>query len=437
MGKKSLFLLLTLTLILPLVSSAELVVNSEFNQGETLMAKVSGNFLDPVLPENVIFYRDTNIEIPLEFDVGEIGEEFYIYAQLLDKAEGNYSISIEGVRYMQGSQVSEEDIVKQFSITNETAIFKITPAFIITEEGFQIEIQNLQNSKQDISVSTHTSSGSTGGFFASLFGEVITDTSGTSFSVKSGEIKKINFNIEEITETSFKTITFSSQNLTYEVPIFISIPETIETPKQPSFKIEQKNITLEVPTNVETKRDIIITNDGETLLNNISIEVSESLAPYINLSTYLIDDLDVEDILAVDLIAFSEEEAEVSGNIKFHLVDGITSKIIFAEVSIDFIKDFVPQDNSTQGTTTSLKSCEELNGAICSNNQTCSSSNSIDASDGTCCLDTCEEKEEGSRSALLGWIIILGLIAFIAWFFYSKYRGTENEVDLFKFFKKK
>jgi len=139
----TLFLILSL---LPIISAVEFDMKTEFSMGETLIAKVSGNFLEPVLKEDIFFYRG-HVKIPMQFDVAKIHDNFYIYAQLLDKYPANYSIVIKNAMYMEAGKINEQDIVKNFSIINSTADFSINPGFIITQQDFFIKVQNLQDSK--------------------------------------------------------------------------------------------------------------------------------------------------------------------------------------------------------------------------------------------------------------------------------------------------
>ena len=113
-----------LILILPIISAVEIDMKSEFSQGETLMAKISGNFLEPIQEENIFFYRG-HVRIPLEYDMAKIDDKYYVYAQLGDKGPNNYSLRIENTRYMQGVNMVEEDIIKNFVITDDLTDFKL------------------------------------------------------------------------------------------------------------------------------------------------------------------------------------------------------------------------------------------------------------------------------------------------------------------------
>ena len=62
-------------LTLQIVSAVEFDVNTNFDQGETLIAKVSGNFVDNINKENVFFYRRHMPTSVAEYDVLKIQEE--------------------------------------------------------------------------------------------------------------------------------------------------------------------------------------------------------------------------------------------------------------------------------------------------------------------------------------------------------------------------
>ena len=94
---KKLIIILILLLIFPLISSVEFETKTEFDQGETLVAVVSGNFLDQVTRDKIFFYRE-HVRIPVVYEVGKINDDFYIYAMLTGKEQGNYSVKIKDVR---------------------------------------------------------------------------------------------------------------------------------------------------------------------------------------------------------------------------------------------------------------------------------------------------------------------------------------------------
>jgi len=250
-------IILTILFLLPIISSVEFDMKQVFDQGETLLARVSGNFLEPLQRENIFFYRG-HVRIPMEYDVTKINDEFYIYA-ILDKPENDYSIAIEDVQYMKGAEVTDEDIKKDFLVTNNTAVFKVSPGFIATDKDFSVEVQNLLDKKINITVKDNYNI--------------------NSISLKSGEIEKLNFQLQDITEPEFSFLELSSENLIYQIPVYAFSTEKPDEKKQKEFKFEPSELIISMPTDSETKRIVYLYNTGEASLENFSIFISESLAP--------------------------------------------------------------------------------------------------------------------------------------------------------------
>ena len=251
--KRTILLFISLLLILPLMSAVEVDMKTEFSQGETLMAEISGNFLEYLEKENIFFYRE-HVRIPLDYDMAKIDDKYYIYAQLGDKAPNNYSLRIENIRYIQGVNIVEEDIIKNFVITDDLADFKVNPGFIITDEPFVIEIQNLRAFKIEIDINENKILAE-GGFFESLFN---LGTFEPDIELFSGEIKNLEFDLGN--ETSFNFIELSTENITYEIPVYVFVIKTTETEEDEETTTEEQNESGEETT---TEEDEETTPDSE------------------------------------------------------------------------------------------------------------------------------------------------------------------------------
>ena len=241
-------ILILLLLILPLMTAVQVDMKTEFAQGETLMVKISGNFLDQLQKENIFFYRQ-HVKIPLEYDIIKINDEYYLYALLGDKTPNNYSLRIENIRYMQGTSISEEDIIKEFVITEEIVDFSIEPGFIITDEEFFIRVQNLQDFKIEIDINENKTE-IVMGFFESLFKGF--QTSDNSIELLSGEIKDLQFNLGN--ETSFRFVELSTENINYSIPVYVFVIKTTETLEEENESSEdsEEEITSEEDEETET-----------------------------------------------------------------------------------------------------------------------------------------------------------------------------------------
>jgi len=117
-----------LILLLPVLSAVEFDMKTNFSQDETLILKVSGNFFEPILKEDILFFEE-HTRIPLIPFVVEIENEFYIYSQLIGKQPGNYSIVIKKAKLFQEGIVVERDLTQNFTITDDFADFSVEPGF--------------------------------------------------------------------------------------------------------------------------------------------------------------------------------------------------------------------------------------------------------------------------------------------------------------------
>jgi len=431
---KSVIFILILLLIFPIISAVEVDMETNFSQGQTLMARVSGNFLETIFKENIFFYR-RHFRTPMDFDVGKIDNEFYIYAQLLDKIPDNYSLVIKNAKYMKGSQISEEDIVKNFSIIESIADFSINPGFIITDDDFFIEVQNLQDYKITIQIKTDITNNSTGIF-------IHPDTT----ILNSGEIKKIDFELKDIEQSTVKTIELSTENLKYQILVYVFVIKTEPEKKPKGIKFEPSEFNVTLSTNFSTTRIVYLYNTGNETLENISLSMSDSLKPYISFSIEEIDELKESSNVKIELyISSDDEEKTIEGKIKAK-----TSENIYAdsEMFLNFVKDFIPfdededEDESEDGDEgeeviiSTIKTCLEINGKICNEDEECDGE-LIYAKDDVCCLGNCEKIKKSSTGKIIGWSIVIGVIILVIWFYMKKYRKAKKPINLLKIAKGK
>ncbi len=421
--KKSLIFILILFLF-PIISAIEFDIKTEFDQQETLIAKVSGNFLEPITKDNIVFYRG-HVRIPIDYGVVEIQEEFYIYAQLSGKTPNNYSIALEDITYTVLGRQSQENIIKNFSITNNTADFSVNPGAIFTEEDFSIEVENWQDSEIEISINIDGEE-SGEGFFASLLGSTSAEN---STIVKSGQKETINFKLKNITQPRSKTIKLSTDNLEYEIPVYVYSAQTPE--EQESYQFEpDADLEINMATNTNRTKKIYLFNTGDEILEDISISLSESLEQYVSLSIDEIEKVDPNEPVEINLEIIAGEEAGIiTGEIKAK-----TSKdlYIYLPVTLNLVKDYVLTEEDKKETINPSKNCSELNGTICEQNQECDVPEQY-ARDNKCCTGTCKDKEKpGPWGKIIGWLIVIAIIAGAIWFFKAKYRKASSPIDLFE-----
>ncbi len=419
--KKIFMVVFFILLVLPLISAVQISMNSNFSQGETLIAKVSGNFIDQVAPGNVFFYRG-HVRIPITYDVGKIGNDFYIYALLTGKTQADYSLSIEGLRYFQGTQIVNDNIVNNFTITNATADFSVNPGFSTSGVDFSLNLQNLQDNPITVTYGLKTnSSTSSGGFFASFFGTGSNNSQTKGSITLNPGIKNVSFSVAGFSQ-GLNTFELSSANTDYLVPIYANINNASGnqsgTPiggTKSMFKFQPSSVVISMATNSNSTRILYLTNTGKETVENILFNISNALFPYVIISPGKIDSLSASSTKQIGLgVSSRNAEGTVNGEIAAYTNDSSSS---FA-LTLNFIKDFIPQNTSSRENTTIITTCSDFNGTICTVTQQCTGNSSY-ARDGVCCLASCQEPKPNYTGTVIGWgLLILALI--IIYFFYKR-----------------
>ena len=428
-------------MLFPIISSVEVGMKTDFSQGETLIAKISGNFLTNILFENVFFYRG-HVRVPFLYDVAKINNEFYIYA-LLPQTPNNYSLVIKNVEYMKGAEITDTAITSNFSISDNTADFSVYPGFIVADEDFFIKVQNLKDNKINIEVSSD------------LFEK------DEQVTLISGEIKKIYFSVENITESTFGLVKLKSENSEYEIPVYVFVTGNTDPDCIPDcfkkecgndkcggscgicesgdcidgicgkiLKFSPSEAFFYAPTNYNYLKTIYFYNLGKNNLLDLSFSVSENLEDYISLSIEEVEELESGSNIEIELTLFSETEISINGEIRAET----NNEIVSFPVSLNFIKDYEPSDNPDDFG--SAKICSELDGVICNSDEECSGE-LVYAKDDRCCLDTCEKIKKSSLGKIIGWIILVLIVVALIWFFKIKLKKGRKKIDLLGIVKKK
>ena len=419
--KKFLLIFLLILFSFSLVSAVEFNINENYRSGETIITRVSGNFLTPPTEDSVFFYEG-HVRIPVDYGLAKINEDYYIYASLEGKTEGNYSMAIEDVQYMKGSEVKDADLIRNFTITNETADFSLMPGVIATAADFYLEVQNLLDNEITISLNTETNTTSTDSR------EILVSSSQSkqaTVTLRSGEVKKIYFELGDGPVT-FQTIELKTGNFTYNVPVYIYSASTVE--QEESFRLEPSEVIASVPTNTPTKKTIYLYNTGTTEIKNITLSLSDSISAFVNLSNYTIKTLVPDSNFPIDLFFLSPGELEVSGNLKANA----GTVIAYSQISLKFLSNYIPPNETAQS---SSKNCSQLKGTpFDSETENCGGEYQY-AADKLCCMGKVTKKETASSNTtgrVIGIILLILVAAGLVWFYLKRYRRARKPIDLLK-----
>jgi len=419
MNKISILFFLSLLLISG-VFAVEVEMNSNYSQGETLVAKISGNFLTPIGRSNIFFYRE-HVRVSFEYQIQKIGFDYYLYAFLVGKTAGNYSLSIEDIKYSVGGINSEEDVRKNFSLSNETADFSVTPGFIEASDNFSLTIQNLRDYLINVDVSTSE-------FPESVYVSSIGNKDST-IQLNVGENKKINFFVGEMKKT-LHNLLLSSENTTYKIPTSVlgTGNTTSELSDDGELDFQSSDLVLYIPTHFTYKELVYLYNLNDTELEDISLSLSDELAYYAVLSDDKIDAIEGKSNKSIELSFFSEEEKDIDG----YLYVTIDNKSFSLFVSAKFV-----ENSSDVETPSAKKTCAEQNATVCNTEtHTCEINgdavNVKEGKDGWCCPGTCSEIKTNNSGRIIAVILILLVIILLVWFYFKKYKKSKKPVDLLK-----
>ena len=118
------------------ISAISVEMDSGFDKGEMLSAKISGNFIQPPTEKDVEIYKG-HTKTASNIDLNKFSEDYYISSPLINKEQGKYSLRIKNVKYKQGLETLEKDIISNFTISNKTADFGLIRDLLLLEKNFQ------------------------------------------------------------------------------------------------------------------------------------------------------------------------------------------------------------------------------------------------------------------------------------------------------------
>jgi hypothetical protein len=391
--KKSLVFILSL-LILSTISAVEINMQEEYPQSGAILSEITGSFQETLKESDISFYRK-HIKVPMDFDLVKLDTTYYLFVNLKDKNTDNYSIVLENVQYLKAGKVVEEDISRNFTITDQVADFTINKGFVMTEEDFTISIQNLQDKNLDINYD---------------FIE-----SGKIENIYPGEIRKVSFSIQDAELLQIQILKLSSNSTIYEIPVYILDVPKEQMPSNFSFDKKELNITLDL--NNETKKTIYLSNNGEEKILQIRLTLSEELEKYIQMSREEFTDVDSEFLYPLELFIFSDAlPRTVEGNILAK--SGVIEQRV--NITLNFRPGFVSEQFSE-------KSCSDLGGKSCANSNNCEGEFLL-VSGRNCCLGNCASttSEEGGFSwSIVGWILLVIVILAVSFFYFKRYRNAK------------
>jgi hypothetical protein len=394
-------LLLILLLLVPGVFAAEIsFFKPQYAIQETLQASIKGNFQKPITLEDISFFSGKK-QVSMVYSLARINDIYYLYA-ILPNQPYNLSLVVKA-DYIENNSIKTE-IRKNFTtISSNSPLLSFSPGFIITKSDFSILFEN-KGSK-------------TLSFTASF------NNKKQSFTLDSGEIRKAIFPAQGVL-SSYNELEISG-DANYKIPVQVILEKnkTLEQEIMDSglFKFNPSSIILESsPKEINL---VINLTDYSPININATISVSSGIKEIVSVNPDF-----------VSLKPGTEETINLKIKGKLGNFSGFltaTSSSLSASLSLKFLfrENATFSINSSAGLIDTGKSCLELGGRKCTDDEQCSSA-PLSVFDGACCISpsTCEPKPASSKTWI--WILLILLIlSAMAFFLFLKFKKIKNKPE--------
>ncbi len=370
-------------------------LKAEYERGETIIAEISGNIVEPIGKEQIEFRRG-HVAVPLEYDFRKLGDKWFLWA-IAPNSENNYTLVVKDIATTLAGNVERIDFEQNFSVLGNLTDYSIKPGFVYASADFSINVQLNEDFDKTITVNFPSER------------EVI---------LNPGD-NKIDFSISNVNETGFRKINFGK----YAVPLYLIAGDNVADGKgEITLRVNPISVVSTVLAGEIIEYPFTIVNFGDEVIDDIKIEYNRGMF----------------NINAPERIEIKPKEA-VSFNISFafELSEEIKESGINESVYVkagDFVLELPVKIsftiNESEVETPYLEEkevlyyCSELNGLICSGGEVCDGEEK-ETIDGMCCTGKCALEKKGNSKRWISWTIVIVLLIAIIFIFW-KYRKTKS-----------
>lgn len=395
---KKFFLFFLTILIISSVCGLETDLKQNYQQKETMNIGVEGNILEPLHPDQVAFLRG-HIEIPLEYEVKKIGEDYFIWA-LAPNSAGNYSLLLKDVLTMVSGVEKRINYQQSFSVGENIVDYYIKPGFILTRNDFDLTIVLNEDNKKKIVTSYPFPS---------------------DIELKPGN-NIIRFKIEQAKKNTLLGINIGK----YTIPLYV-ISNLSEEEYRP-IKFSPIRIEEIYYEKIAPKYKISIVNTGESEIKGIFIDYNKNI---FNFDSKQNINLKPKEVYILNLTIKNFSDAGIN-EVIYAKYGNYSSAFL---IKIGYVNNISSKNDSSKNNQTRLHHCYELSGILCNAGEACSEG-IIPSSDGECCLGICKsdsnENNSGSNTSS-SWIgYILGVLILVILFYivyrYKKIKTENNPI---------
>jgi hypothetical protein len=379
------------------------IQNQEHQLGETLFAEIqpeqSEEFAKPISPDDIEFFQGRK-KIFLEHDILFHNNKHFFYAYL--NKDENFTIKIKNILYKdsQGdlkSKTIEKDIkiIKKFTDENntKTQILSVKPGFIFTSDRAEINLLNKGNFQLNFTYLNEQT------------------------TLEPGQSEKISTKPNQ----TFSYIEISTY-YDFKIPVIyipLGIGNETTQPQEVKLKSEPRYIHVNLAQETEKTEIIKLINFAEENLSITEIRAGENISSIMQIND--IEKIGAKSIANLTLDFYSENQGFFQGDIFLNF--SYQNKTSFIEIPV-YIYAF--PENYSLDSEPEAETCFELGGIACLPNELCDG-DSFSASDGYCCLGSCEQVAEDDEQDY-AWLIGVGIfiiLAIIGFFVYRKIKKSK------------
>lgn len=399
MGKRE-SLIVCLILFGVLFTNTGLSLSSDVKQsylpGETVIIKIEGNILDPILPAQVEFKKN-NVRMPFPYDLKKLGDNYYLwFMPSLNAEQANYTFIIHDVTTTVLGSTQKVDFVQPFSVLGNISAYSIEPGFVFTKDDFSVLLKSNVDENFDLNI---------------------------DFPIKHNLTIKPGDNL-----IAFSTKNFSSTGLfnikigKYNFLAYVIKNESIIAKKNDSLDINPKIIEDRIlmdDKNLQYR--FIVKNIGGNTVSDIYLNYNSdffSINPSKKIT--LLTDQSAQYNLTLKSSKENISEIVYIKSDKNNISYSFPVEIKFVK-NISQINLVVP--NNTVNNQSSLRSCDELLGDICLVNEVCSGTTEP-STEGVCCKGLCKSEVRVNSNAWIGYLIA-AIVIIALLFLYFKYKKVK------------
>ena len=397
--KRGIILFLCALLFLNSVSAISTTLKESYEKGETIIAEISGNIIEPITASQVEFKRG-HVAVPFKYDFKKLGERYFLWA-ITPENENNYTLIIKDIVTTLSGKTETINFEQNFSVKGNLTDYSIKPGFISTKTDFSISIKLNEDAEKPITIN-----------FPSTRDVILKPgENNLLFSIS-------DFPAKGITDINIGKYLFHAYIAqTKENETNIPLPEEIILITNPSI------ILSTVLANDKKIYPFQIVNIGKEKAENILIEYNEEL-----FSIERADNIMLEPQTAIELnltfIGEINDETKQKG-IKDVIYIHAENASLELPIYINFTEKKEERDTPYLKNYTKLDYCTNLDGRVCTAGEVCNGE--IKTSfDGACCLAACvKQKEEETSNSWIGWLIA-GIVVIVIIYAYLRYKKTKG-----------